>query len=69
MDGSLKNQPNYVDGNDTTALSPHPYILCRFAVTYTLNMLCVGCVQRRVVEGSGVSSGGCVVVHFDVHGE
>ena len=30
--------------------------------------LFVGCVQRRVVEGSGVGSGGCVV-HFDVHGE
>ena len=26
-------------------------------------MLCVCCVQRRVVEGSGVGSGGCVV-HF-----
>ena len=29
-------------------------------------MLCVCCVQRRVVEGSGVVSGGCVV-HFDLH--
>ena len=28
----------------------------------------VSCVQRRVVKGSGVGSGGCVV-HFDVHGE
>ena len=28
----------------------------------------VSCVQGRVVEGSGVSSGGCVV-DFDVHGE
>ena len=27
----------------------------------------VRCEQRRVVEGSGVSSGGCVV-DFDVHG-
>ena len=37
-----------------------------FATTYT-NMLCVfSCVQRGVVEGSGVGSGGCVV-HFDVH--
>ena len=26
----------------------------------------VSCVQRRVVEGSGVGSVGCVV-HFDVH--
>ena len=29
----------------------------------------VSCVQRMVVEGSGVGSGRCVVVHFDVHGE
>ena len=29
-DGSLKNQPN-LDGNDTTTLSHHPYILCHFA--------------------------------------
>ena len=28
----------------------------------------VSCVQRRVVEGSGVGSGGCVV-HVDVQGE
>ena len=28
----------------------------------------VSCVQRRVVEGSGVSSGGCIV-RFDVYGE
>ena len=28
----------------------------------------VSCVQKRVVEGSGVGSGGCVV-HVDVHGE
>ena len=27
----------------------------------------VTCVQKRVVEGSGVGSGGCVV-HVDVHG-
>ena len=46
--------------NDTTTLSHHPYILCHFA------MLSVCCVQRRVVEGSGIGSGGCVV-HFDVN--
>ena len=28
----------------------------------------VSCVQRRVVEGSGVGGGGCVV-HVDMHGE
>ena len=48
--------------NDTTILSHYHYILCHFAAT----LLFVSCVQRRVVEGSGVSSGGCVV-HFDVH--
>ena len=31
-------------------------------------MLCASCVHRRVVEGSGEGSGGCVV-HVDVHGE
>ena len=31
-------------------------------------MVCVCWVQRRVVEGREVDSGGCVV-HFDVHGE
>ena len=42
--------------NDITTLSHHPYILCHFATTYT-SMLCVCCVQRRVVEGSGVGRG------------
>ena len=33
-------------------------------------MPCVCCVHRRVLEGSGVGSAGCVyVVHVDVHGE
>ena len=47
-----------LDGNDTTTLSHHPYILCLFAATYT-NMLCgfVSCVER-VVEGSVVGSAG-----------
>ena len=41
------------------------------AILPPLTQICfvfVSCVQRRVVEGSGVGSGGCVV-HFDVHGE
>ena len=41
------------------------------AILPPLTQICyvfVGSVQRRVVEGSGVGSGGCVV-HFDVHGE
>ena len=43
-----------LDGNDTTTLSHHPYILCHFAAAYT-NMLCVfvSCVQG-FVEGSVV---------------
>ena len=32
--------PKKLDGNDTTTLSHHPYILYHFAATYT-NMLCV----------------------------
>ena len=48
-----------------------------FSDTYTIPNLVpfcqicfvfVSCVQRRVVEGSGVGIGGCVV-HVDVHGE
>ena len=41
------------------------------AILPPLTQICfvfVSCVQRRVVEGSGVGSGGCVV-HFDVHGK
>ena len=41
------------------------------AILPPLTQICfvfVSCVQRRVVEGSVVGSGGCVV-HFDVHGE
>ena len=57
-------KPTELDGDDTTTLSYHPYILCLFAATY-INMLCgfVSCVQR-VVEGSVVGS---AVVHVDVH--
>ena len=41
------------------------------AILPPLTQICfvfVSCVQRRVVEGSGVGSGGCIV-HFDVHEE
>ena len=38
-DGTLK-KPTKLDGNDTTTLSRHPYILCHFAAAYT-NMRCV----------------------------
>ena len=57
-----------LDGNDTTTLSHHPYILCHLPPLAQICFVFVGCVQRRVVEGSGVGSGGCVA-HFDVHGE
>ena len=50
--------------NDTTILSHHPYTSCAILPT----MLCVSCVHRRVVEGSGVDSAGGVV-HVDVYGE
>ena len=56
--GMDPKKPTELDGNDTTTLSHHLYILCLFAAAYT-NMLCVfvSCVQR-VVEGSVVGSAG-----------
>ena len=68
MKGWNPQKTSKLDGNDSTTLSHHTYILCHFAATYT-NMLCVcSCAQRRVVEGSVVGNAGCVV-HVDVHGE
>ena len=50
--------------NDNTFTpSLHLVPFCRHLHKYAVF---VSCVQRRVVEGSGVGSGGCVV-HFDVH--
>ena len=63
VDGNLK-KPAKQDGNDTTILSHHPYILCHFS-NY---MPGICCVRRRVVERSGLGSAGCVV-HVDVHVE
>jgi len=67
-DGSLKNQPNYM------GMTPQHFhtipTSCTILPPLTQIILCylfVSCVQRKVVEGSGVGSGGCVV-HFDVHG-
>ena len=34
------SKPTKLDGNDTTTLSHHPYILCHFATGCT-NMICV----------------------------
>ena len=52
-------------GNNATTHSHHPYIVpfsCQLCFVF------VSCVHRRVVEGSGEGSGGCIV-HVDVHGE
>ena len=46
-------KPAKQDGNDTTTLSHHLYILCHFAT--------MPCVLRRIVENNGVDSTGCVV--------
>ena len=62
MEPSKTNQTN---GNDTTILSHHPYILCHFG-SYALHVF-VSCVHNRV-EGSWESIAGCVV-HVDMHGE
>ena len=42
-------KPTKVDGNDTTILSHHPYILCHFA---NYAFVFVICVHRRAAEGS-----------------
>ena len=63
-DGTLK-KPTKLDGNDTTTLSHHPYILCHFAATYT-NMVCVLVVCRGLWKAVlWVVLG----VYVDVHGE
>ena len=38
--GMEASKPTKLDGNDTTTLSHHPYILCHFATACT-NMICV----------------------------
>ena len=50
-DRTLK-KPTNLDGNNTSTVSPHPYILCQFAATYTYQtcFVFVSCAQR-VVEG------------------
>ena len=68
MKGWSPQKPTKLDRNDTTTLTRHPYILCHFAVTQVCFVF-VSCVQRMVVEGSGVGIGRCVVVLFDVHGD
>ena len=65
-DGSLKNQPNWM------GMTPQHFhtILTSCAILPPLTQIWfvfVSCVQR-VVEGSGVGSGGRVV-HFHVHGK
>ena len=65
-DGLNPHKPTKLDGNDTTILSHHPYILCHF-VNYALCLLfvCIGGLWKALgwvmLHGS--------VVHVDVHGE
>ena len=61
-DGTLKNQPNKMRTTPQHTPSLHLVPFCQ------LCFVLVSCVHRRVVEGSGEGSGGCVV-HVDVHGE
>ena len=51
--GMESQKPAKQDGNDTIILSHHPCF-----ANYALSLLCA---YRRVVEGSGVGSAGCVV--------
>ena len=65
----VKIEPSKLDGNYTLTLSHHPYNSCAILLPLKqIYFVFVSCVQRRVVEGSVVSSAGCVV-HVDVHGE
>ena len=61
-DGTLKNQPNKIG---TTPQHIHT-IPSSCAILPT--MLCVCCMRRRFVEGSGEGIAGRVV-HVEVHGE
>ena len=58
------HQPCSAAVNSTYHTDPTLLVHCIVSICYVF----VSCVQRGAVEGSGVSSGGCVV-HFDVHGE
>ena len=60
---------------NTHSSKQHTMVTLMWVISTRLFLQCmqiwfvfVSCVQRRVVEGSGVGGGGCVV-HFDVHGE
>ena len=62
------SKPTKLDLEWPKTLSHHP---TSSAYLLSLTQICfvfVSCVQRRVVEGSQLGSGGCVV-HVDVHGE
>ena len=51
-----------VNQGDRISVHVHLVPFCQLCFVF------VSCVHRRVVEGSGEGSGGCVV-HVDVHGE
>ena len=61
-DGTLKNQPNEMG----TTLQHIHTIPTSCAILPTMFSVVV-CIYRRVVEGIGEGSAGCVV-HVDVHG-
>ena len=55
-DGTLKNQPNKIGMHHNT-FTPSLHLVPFFQ----LCLVFVSCVHRRIVEGSGVDSAGCVV--------
>ena len=64
---NLQNQPTRME---ITPQHLHT-IPTSSTILLPLTQICfvfISCMQRRVVEGSGVSSGGCVA-HFSVHRE
>ena len=61
-DGTIKHQPNKM------GMTPQYLHTIPTSCAILSTMPCVCCVHRRVVEGSGVGSAGCVV-HVDVHRE
>ena len=60
--GTLKTQPNKI------GTTPQYFHTIPTSCAILLTIPCICCVHRRVVEGSGVGSAGCVV-HVDMYGE
>jgi len=68
MYGWNPQKPTKLYGNDTTTPSLLPISCSIFLPLTQICFVFVSCVQRRVMEGNQVGSGGCVV-DVDVHGE